>query len=161
MRPEQHNSQSFDSATAIHFPVTALAPSATLADALTAHWREYLMEGSEIGSLMLSTCTFGTLIYGNDSPLKAFSLSRGTGSLLMGTAIAMTTFLIISSPFGRRTGAHFNPSVTLAYLWLRRIHRWDAVCYVVAQFLGAVIGVLIAHRFLGERSEERRVGKEC
>jgi len=151
MRQKQHNSQSFSSAPAMHFPVTALAPSAALADALTVHWREYLMEGSEIGSVMLSTCTFGTLIYGNDSPLKAFALSRGMGSLLMGMAIAMTTFLIACSPFGRRTGAHFNPSVTLAFPWLRQIHRWDAVCYVVAQFLDAVIGVLIAHRFLGER----------
>jgi aquaporin Z len=69
----------------------------------------------------------------------------------MGTAIAMTTFLIIRSPFGRRSGAHFNPAVTLAFLWLRRIHRWDAICYVVAQFLGAVVGVLIAQQFLGER----------
>jgi aquaporin Z len=141
----------FNRAPAIHFPVTALAPSATLADALAVHWREYLMESSEIGSLSLSTCIFGTLIYGNDSPLKAFALSREIGSLLMGVAIATTTFVIIRSPFGRRTGAHFNPSVTLAYLWLRRIHRWDALCYVVAQFLGAVVGVLVAYYFLGKR----------
>jgi aquaporin Z len=151
MRQEQHNSQAFNPAPAVHFPVMALAPSASLADAINLHWREYLMEGSEVGSLMLSVCIFGTLIYGNDSPLKAFVLSRGTGSLLMGIAVATTTFLIICSPFGRRTGAHFNPSVTLAYLWLGRIHRWDALCYGVAQFLGGVVGVLIAHQILGER----------
>ena len=145
------DSQSFKTPFAAHFTITALAPSASLAEAICAHWREYLMEGTELGFLMLSTCFFGTLLYGNDSPLNDLSLSRGIRSLLMGTAIATTTFLIIRSPFGRRSGAHFNPAVTLAFLWLRRIHRWDAICYVVAHFLGAVVGVMIAHLFLGER----------
>jgi aquaporin Z len=136
---------------ALHFPVTALEPSASLAEAIGAHWKEYLMEGTEIGSLTLSACFFATLIYSNDSPLNDIALARVVRSILMGMAIAITTFLIICSPFGRRSGAHINPAVTLAFLWLRRIHRWDAVCYVVAQFLGAVVGVLMAHEFLGER----------
>ena len=109
------------------------------------------MEGTEIGVLMLNTCFFGTLIYSNDSPLNYVAVPRVVRSILMGTAMAVTTFLIIRSQFGRRSGAHINPAVTLAFLWLRRIHRWDAVCYVVAQFLGAFVGLMIAHEFLGAR----------
>jgi aquaporin Z len=131
------------------FSVTALPPSASLAEAIGTHWREYLMEGTELGSLMLSTCIVGTLLYSTDSPLNYLELSRGFRSILMGTAIAMTTFLIIRSPFGRRSGAHFNPAVTLAFFWLRRVHRWDALCYVVAHFVGAVLGVVVAHEILG------------
>jgi len=131
------------------FPVTALAPSASLAEAIGVHWREYLMEATELGSLMLSTCIVGTLLYSADSPFNNLALSRGFSSALMGTAIAVTTFLIIRSPFGRRSGAHFNPAVTLAYLWLKRVHRWDALCYVAAHFVGAVLGVAIAHEILG------------
>src|SRR5262245_21508225 len=112
------------------YPVTTLAPSASIIEAVSTHWREYLMEGTEIGVLMLSTCIWGTLIYSNDSPLTSLGLSQAFKSMLMGTAIAITTFLIIRSPFGRRSGAHFNPSVTLTFLWLGRIHRLDAVCYV-------------------------------
>ncbi len=145
------DSQSFTMSPAAHYPVTALAPSASLAEAIGTHWKEYLMEGTELGSLMLSTCIFGTLLYSNDSPMNYLAPSRGVRSLLMGTVIAMTTFLIIRSPFGRRSGAHFNPAVTLAFLWLRRIHRWDAACYVVAHFVGAVVGVLVAHEILGVR----------
>jgi hypothetical protein len=48
------------------FPVTSLAPSASLAEAIGTHWREYLMEGTELGSLMLSTCIVGTLLYSTD-----------------------------------------------------------------------------------------------
>jgi aquaporin Z len=107
------------------------------------------MEGTELGSLMLSTCIVGTLLYSTDSPLNYLELSRGFTSVLVGTAIAVTTFLIIRSPFGRRSGAHFNPAVTLAFLWLRRVHRWDALCYVVAHFVGAVLGVAVAHEILG------------
>jgi aquaporin Z len=109
------------------------------------------MEGTEIGALMLSTCIWGTLIYSNESPLTSLGLSQAFKSMLMGTAIAITTFLIIRSPFGRRSGAHFNPAVTLTFLWLGRIHPLDAVCYMSAHFTGAVAGVLAARQILGLR----------
>jgi aquaporin Z len=136
---------------AAQFPVIALAPSASLTEAIRTHWREYLMEATELGALMLSTCMFGTLLYSSDSPLNYLALPSDLRPVLMGIAVATTTFLIIRSPFGRRSGAHFNPAVTLAFLWLRRTHRWDALCYVVAQFLGAVTGVLVAHEVVGMR----------
>jgi aquaporin Z len=131
------------------FAVTSLPPSASLAEAIGTHWREYLMEGTELASLMLSTCIVGTLLYSSDSPLNALELSPAFKSVLMGTAIAAMTFLIIRSPFGRRSGAHFNPAVTVAFLWLRRVHRWDALCYVLAHFAGAIIGVAVALEILG------------
>jgi aquaporin Z len=115
------------------------------------------MEGSEIGALTLSTCIWGTLIYSKDSPLTSFGLSQTFKSMLMGTAIAITTFLIIRSPFGRRSGAHFNPSVTLTFLWLGRIHRLDAVFYMAAHFAGAVAGVLAARQILGLRLSDPSV----
>jgi aquaporin Z len=69
----------------------------------------------------------------------------------MGAAVAMTTFLIIRSPFGRRSGAHLNPAITLTYFWLDRIPRWDALSYGVSQFGGALGGVFIARLILGTR----------
>jgi len=47
--------------------------------------------------------------------------------------------------FGPLSGAHMNPAVTLA-LAVRGDHAWrDVPAYVVAQILGAVAGVWIAH----------------
>src|SRR5215510_16011294 len=86
------------------FRVTALAPSASIADAVRTHWREYLMEATETGVLMLSTCICGTLIYADESPIKPLGFAPALKSMLMGTAIAITTFLIIRSKFGRRSG---------------------------------------------------------
>jgi hypothetical protein len=109
------------------------------------------MEAAELGALMLSTCSFGTLLYSNDSPISHLDLSTSLRMLLMGIAVAITTFLIIRSPFGRRSGVHFNPAITLTYLWLRRVHRWDAAWYILAQFAGGVAGVLAARESLGMR----------
>ena len=109
------------------------------------------MEGTEIAVLMFSTCICGTLLYSLDSPVQALGLSRTARAMLMGLAIALTTFLIIRSPFGRRTGAHFNPAVTLTFFWLGRVHRWDATGYVISHFLGGIAGVLAAREILGLR----------
>ncbi len=109
------------------------------------------MEGTQIAALMLSTCICGALLYGPGSLPGEANLPYTFRSILMGIAIAMTTFLIIRSPFGRRTGAHLNPAVTLAFLWLGRVHRWDAAGYVAAHFAGAVTGVLVARQILGLR----------
>lgn len=131
------------------FPVTQLAPSASLIQAFATHWREYLMEAAELALLMFFICSFGTVIYSYDSPLKHWGLSNVGKSFFMGIAVAVTTLAIIRSPFGRRTGAHFNPAITLTYFYLARVHRWDALYYIVSQFAGALVGVLIAHELLG------------
>jgi aquaporin Z len=100
---------------------------------------------------MLSTCIWGTLLYSRESPLKGLDIPGALDSFLMGIAIALTIFLIIRSPFGRRSGAHLNPGVTLTFLWLGRVHRWDAACYIAAHFAGAAAGVLAARQILGMR----------
>jgi aquaporin Z len=131
------------------YPTTGLSASATLSVAIATHWREYLMEAAELGALMLGICLFGTLFYSSASPLSGFALPPEGKAMIMGFCVAATTFLIIRSPFGRRSGAHFNPAITLTYLWLGRIHRWDALCYVLAQFCGALTGVFVARQILG------------
>ena len=62
---------------------------------------------------------------------------------LMGMAMGITAFLIIHSPMGKRSGAHFNPSITLTYLRLGKIGSTDAACYVLFQFAGAIFGVAL------------------
>jgi aquaporin Z len=126
------------------FVITALSKDATMLDALAAHWREYLMEASELGLLMLMLCTCGVLIYSGQSPLAVFHFGAAVNSALMGAALAGSMFLIIRSPMGRRSGAHFNPALTIAYFSIGRMHRLDAFWYLVAQFLGGIGGVALA-----------------
>ena len=60
-----------------------------------------------------------------------------------------TAIAIIFSPLGKRSGAHFNPSVTLTYFRLGKVTPWDTAFYIAAQFVGGVAGVLTATLLLG------------
>jgi len=112
------------------------------------------MEAAELGVLMFCICLFGTTLYSSVSPVNRLDLSTKEKAFLMGVAVALTTFLIIRSPFGRRTGAHFNPAITLTYFYLRLVHRWDTFNYVMSQFLGGLAGVFAARLILGRKLED-------
>jgi aquaporin Z len=60
-----------------------------------------------------------------------------------------TAVAIVLSPWGQRSGAHFNPAVTLTYWGLGKIDSADAAFYVAAQFAGATAGVSAAWLILG------------
>jgi aquaporin Z len=123
----------------------------SLSRALRAHWPEYLMEATELGLFMVSACIFTVLLFHPDSSVPRLLPGPGVRRLLIGIAMALTAVAIIYSPLGRRSGAHFNPSLTLTYLRLARVAPVDALFYVVAQFMGAVAGVALAARVLGAR----------
>jgi aquaporin Z len=67
---------------------------------------------------------------------------------LMGLAMGLTALGLVLSPWGKRSGAHFNPAVTLTFYRLGKIAPFDAAFYVLAQFAGAAAGVLIAAALL-------------
>jgi aquaporin Z len=50
----------------------------------------------------------------------------------------------VMSPWGKRSGGHFNPAITLTFYRLGKVQFWDAWFYVIAQFLGALGGVTLA-----------------
>jgi aquaporin Z len=62
----------------------------------------------------------------------------------MGIAIGTTVVTIILTPWGRQSGGHLNPAMTIAFYRLDKVAFWDAVFYVIAQFSGATVGVAIA-----------------
>jgi aquaporin Z len=57
----------------------------------------------------------------------------------------------VHSRWGKRSGAHLNPAVTLSFAWLRRIRPEDAAAYAAAQLAGASIGVAAAWAVFGAR----------
>jgi aquaporin Z len=121
----------------------------TIFGALRSRWTIYLMEGAELGFFMLSAATFGTLLFHPGSPIVRVAPSLAGRRTLMGIAMALTAIAVIHSPFGKRSGAHFNPAITITYYWLGKVRTWDAVFYVVAQFVGGLAGMLVAVLVLG------------
>jgi len=128
-----------------------IAPGAALGDALRAHWPECLMEAALLGLFMVSAATFGTLLEHPDSPLRAALPLATARRVLMGLVMGTTAAALIYSPWGRRAGAHMNPSVTLTFLRLGKIAPADALFYVLAQFAGGALGVVVARLTIGPR----------
>jgi aquaporin Z len=119
--------------------------------ALRAHWPEYLMEAGLLGLFMVSAAAFGTLLEHPASPWRSAITSPATRRALMGLLMGATAAALIYSPWGRRAGAHMNPSVTLTFLRLGKIAPADTLFYVLAQFSGALLGVLVARAAIGPR----------
>jgi aquaporin Z len=117
-------------------------------DAVKQHWPEYLMEAAELGIFMVSACMFGVLLDYPGSPVVQALPDPWMRRVLGGIAMGLTAISIIYSPLGKRSGAHFNPSVTLTFWRLGKVGRADAFFYVISQFAGAVIGVMVSAVFL-------------
>jgi aquaporin Z len=108
------------------------------------HWPEYLMEAACLGLFMVSACTFGVLMEYPGSPIHDALPDPVVRRVLTGIAMGLTLIAIVYSPWGKQSGAHLNPSVTLTFWRLGKIGGIDAILYVIAQFAGAVGGVFVA-----------------
>jgi aquaporin Z len=113
------------------------------------HWPEYLMEAAGLGAFMISACAFGTLLEYPGSTLHAAVPHPTLRRVLMGVAMGLTGMAIVYSPWGRRSGAHINPCLTLTFFRLGKVAPTDALFYVLAQFVGGAAGVCVAAAALG------------
>jgi len=102
-----------------------------------------------LGLFMISACSFGALLGYPDSPIVRVLHNPIRLRILMGLAMGSTAASIIYSKFGKRSGAHLNPSTTLTFWRLGKIQSADAFFYIAAQFIGATVGVSIASFVLG------------
>ncbi len=108
------------------------------------------MEAAALGTFMISACVFGVLLEHPSSPLNQALADQGwLHQILGGVAMGLTAIGIFYSPWGKRSGAHMNPAVTLTFLSLGKIALWDAAFYILFQFLGGIAGVLVASLLIG------------
>jgi glycerol uptake facilitator-like aquaporin len=98
-----------------------------------------------VGTALLLAIVVGSGIMGE-------RLAAGNDAIaLLGNTIATGAGLVVLiHMFGPVSGAFFNPAVTLAFLLRREVEWRVAALYVVAQFVGAVLGVWAAHAMFAE-----------
>ncbi|HKD86318.1 MAG TPA: aquaporin [Terriglobales bacterium] len=111
---------------------------------LARHWPEYLMEVAEPGLYMFATCVIAALLQHPASPVRHLILNPLARRELMGIAMGLTIVAIVLSPWGKQSGGHLNPAITLTFYRLGKVEFWDLWFYILAQFVGAVGGVCIA-----------------
>jgi aquaporin Z len=110
---------------------------------LRKHWPEYLMEAAGLGIFMISASVFTIMLFHPSSSLPEIFPGAFLRRTLMGLAMGLTAIGIIYSPWGKQSGAHLNPAVTLTFFRLGKVAPWDAAFYILAQFAGGVTGVAL------------------
>lgn len=98
-----------------------------------------------IGTALLLAVVIGSGIMGE-------RLSGGNDAIaLLGNTLATGAALVVLiTIFGPVSGAHFNPAVSLVALLRKNMSPAHAALYIVAQMVGAIVGVIAAHAMFAE-----------
>lgn len=121
------------------------------------HWPEYAIEALLLGLFMVSAGVFTTLLEAPGSPLRGALPDATLRRVLVGLAMGATAMALVYSPLGKRSGAHMNPALTLAYLRLGKVAPRDAAGYALAQLSGGAAGVVLVALVLGRAFREQPV----
>lgn len=116
---------------------------------LRTHWPEYLIEGLGLAVFMMIAGSVVTAIESDVSPLKQLIVEPLWRRMIIGIAMGATAIALIYSPWGKRSGAHLNPAVTLTFFRLGKLSPLDTFFYVLAQFIGGLTGVVLVASVLG------------
>lgn len=92
------------------------------------------MEGAGTAWLVFAGC--GTAVLSAGIGAQGFNLLAVP--LAFGFALVTSTYV-----FGRFSGAHFNPAVTVGFVIAQRFQVRDLAPYIAAQILGAVAGAAL------------------
>src|SRR5450631_3098888 len=103
------------------------------------HWPEYGAELLGTAFLVFAGLSAVVFDFGKGLPLSTLLPDPGLRRLLTGLLFAGSGSLVAISPFGKLSGAHINPSVSLAFWAHGKMHHYDLIGYIVAQFLGAIL----------------------
>ena len=101
--------------------------------------------GRRLAAEALGTALLLATVVG--SGIMAETLAGGNVAIaLLGNTIPTGAILVVLIwVFGPVSGAHFNPAVSLAFLVRRELPVPTAALYVIAQVVGAILGVWAAH----------------
>lgn len=83
--------------------------------------------------------------------------SFGSDFAVVGFVQGLTLFGVICM-FGAVSGGHFNPAVTLAAATIKKISPIDAVIYILAQLIGAVLGAFLTKGLLLDEGRATHYG---
>jgi aquaporin NIP len=93
--------------------------------------------------------TFSLVIAG----CGAIVVNSQSGGALGQVGIAISFGLVIMAMIyatGHVSGAHFNPAVTLAFVFTRHLPWREATRYLLAQFLGAIAAAVVLRELFGD-----------
>jgi len=122
------------------------------------HWAEWACEFVGTALLLLGGLSAICLDFAGRGPVTSLVPDHSARLLITGLLFAGTGSLVAVSPLGRRSGAHLNPSVTVAFWRQGHVHRSDLAGYIVAQVAGAFAGTALVRWWWGAKARTVDLG---
>jgi len=113
------------------------------------NWKHYLQEALGLAIFMISACFFGALLFSEKSSLQQAIPSGMLRNILMGVMMGSTALFIFYSPWTAPSGSQINPAVTITFLRLDKMCRYDALFFIIFQIIGGTIAVFVMQLIMG------------
>ena len=113
------------------------------------NWPEYAAEACGTAFNVFVGLSAGVINFSPDFFVAHAIPSQSLRLLLTGLIFAGSGSLFAISPPGKLSGAHINPSVSLAFFARGKMHKADFAGYVIAQLLGGILGAWFLIGFWG------------
>ena len=105
--------------------------------------------GRALAAEFLGTLTLVATVIGSGIMGQLLSNGNSAIALLLNTSATILVLYLLIANLGPISGAHFNPVVSLIFVMRRKIEISTGLLYVVAQFIGAILGAALANLMFG------------
>jgi aquaporin Z len=113
------------------------------------NWKHYLQEALGLAIFMSSACFFGSLLEAKNSPIRMTLTDSFARTAIMGILMGLTALYIFYSPLTSASGSHINPAVTLVFLRMDKMCRYDVLFFIIAQATGGTLAVYLMQWIMG------------
>jgi aquaporin Z len=117
--------------------------------AFTKNWRHYLQEALGLAIFMISACFFSAMLFSGKSSWYHLFPGDMMKNVVMGIMMGLTALFIFYSPWTAPSGSHINPAVTITFLRLDKMCRYDAMFFIIFQFIGGTVAVYLMQLLMG------------
>ena len=117
--------------------------------AFRKNWKHYLQEALGLAIFMVSACFFSAMLFAEKSAWYDTIAGEMIKNVLMGVMMGLTALFIFYSPWTAPSGSQINPAVTLTFLRLNKMCRYDAMFFIIFQVIGGTAAVFIMQVVMG------------
>ncbi len=114
------------------------------------NWIHYFQEALGLAIFMISACFFSALFWGNNDSFHYTFQNEELRNIVNGVLMGLTALFIFYSPFTAPSGSQINPSVTITFLRLNKMCPFDAIFYIIFQFIGGTLAVYMMAALIGD-----------
>lgn len=123
----------------------------SMIESIRMHWQIYLMEAFGLAGFVLFAGLLTIFLEHPDLPVMKSELQNHPLLRRVPLGIILSIYIsVVILLFGKKTGAHINPSVTWTFYRLGKINFTDALFYTIAQFTGAIAAAQLLKYAMGD-----------